>query len=146
VIAVLAQVEELPASETLPERDRIAGVPGRLSDLRPELHRRQPRKPRERCQLLPALLPRLRQVRGPELEGHHCAVTDQDPPVPVQDLAARRRHPDLANPVVIGDRPIVVARKHLQVPEPEQDHQQRRDHQSGQQRDPDGEPRAQARR
>jgi hypothetical protein len=72
-------------------------------------------------ELLLALLPLTRKLRRQQLEREGGAVVDQDVPVAVEDLAARRPDGDLADLVVLRLRQVVVAGQHLEVPEPKED-------------------------
>ena len=96
-------------------------LPGLLAELLVDLvgrHADDLAQPRE---LLLALLLRVRQIGGLELERQRGAVVDQNVSAAIQDLAAWGLHRDLANLVVPRLLQVLLAREHLQVPQPEED-------------------------
>jgi hypothetical protein len=87
----------------------------------------------------------LRELVRRELDREGVAVLDQRLPVPVHDLAARRLHLDLANPVVLCLRLVLVAREDLQVPEPEEDQREHHERNAAHHGHAEGELRGQGR-
>jgi hypothetical protein len=138
-LLVLAQVEDLVGAQPLGQDHRAAHrLLLRLPDLLLDLPGGHPRDSLEPAHQRRALGTGLGQVLGLHLERHVGSVGDQHLAVAVEDVATRRLHPDLPHPVVVGQAQVLVAREHLQVPEPQEDHREDRDSERGQDRHPDG--------
>ena len=60
------------------------------------------------------------RVLGDERNVERRAVVDEDLAVPVEDRPAGRAHPLQTDAIVLGERPVLVAFGHLEVPEPPQ--------------------------
>src|SRR5919106_6535406 len=106
---VLKHVEEHLPADPLAEHHGVARVAGRLAELAAEHRVWDARHPLEQGELAPASGPVVWQLRGNEFERERRPVRDQHPSVSIDDLAARGLHPDLADPVVPGESPVVVA-------------------------------------
>ena len=71
-----------------------------------------------------------RELAGVDLHRDRYAIVDQHGAVAIDDVAARRRDRDVADPVVVRLRPVLVAREDLEEPQAEEDDREHR------QRDP----------
>ena len=143
---VLEQVEEQRAAQPLLEHDRLPRELRGMAELGSHLSRGEPQQISEFGELPPAIGPSSRELGGPEHKGHHGAVVDQDPSLPIEDLAALGLDADLANPVAVGEGAVTLPRDHLQRPDPQQESRDDRDHEPGEDGDSHRQARTEARR
>ena len=63
-----------------------------------------------------------------QVAGGTRVIVDQQPAFAIEQPATRRQHRHLANPVLLGQRPIVISIEHLQAPQAKHQNPQNRDH------------------
>ena len=91
---------------------------------------------RELAQLPKPNVPLVREVRGPQRNRGAGVVIDENAAVPVQDRPARSLEPDRSELVAPGHPQVLVARKDLESPEPQEKCAEDEQHQPAENRHP----------
>ena len=130
-IQVLRDEGDRPLLHVSPEADRKEGDLPLLSDLVSQRGRIDAQDRRERLQrgIQPGGIARVHLVEGIERDGEGGNAIREKAPLPVTDLPPwRGEHLD-ADPVLLGELPVLGALQHLQREEPEQHERENSDHQ-----------------